>query len=241
MRKPFRYLLVTILLSISCGFIPSITRITGSGDVISVELDFDDFDRIEITHAFLAEITQGRQFQTVIHLDDNLKDELEVRLDGSTLKIGLQPDRTYNFESVTLEVTISMPELRGVEVSGVSHVTLAGFSSIENLSLDASGASTIVGEIDTGDLSVAVSGASLVQLTGEGHDLDGDASGASTIDLADFTVHDVKAQLSGASKLTVNMDGTLDAQLSGASDLIYFGDAQLGHIETSDASSIEGR
>jgi hypothetical protein len=241
MKKVFGYLFVLLLLSISCSLIPSIDRIRGSGNVITVERDFDGFDRLEISHAFSAEITQGRQFEVVIRLDDNLEDELDVRLSGSTLKIGLQSNRTYNFGGVTLEVTVTMPELRGLSLSGASNADLAGFSSIESLSLDVSGASTVRGEIDTGDLTVDVSGASFVNLAGEGDNLDCEASGASTIDLEDFTVHDVQSQLSGASKLTVNMDGTLDADLSGASNLIYYGDAQLGNIDTSGASSIDGR
>lgn len=241
MKKSLRFLLIPLLLSLSCGIIPSITRISGSGNVITVQPDFDGFDRLEISHAFSAEITQGRQYEIEIRLDDNLEDELEVLLSGSTLKISLQPNRTYNFNDVTLEVTITMPDLRGIQLSGASHADLAGFSSIERLSLEVSGASTILGEIDTGDLSVDVSGASHVNLSGEGDDLNADASGASTIDLEDFRVHDVDAQVSGASKLTVSMDGTLNADLSGASNLVYYGDVQLGSIDTSGASSIDGR
>jgi hypothetical protein len=241
MKISLRYLLIPLLLSLSCSLIPSITRVSGSGNVITVQPDFDGFDRLEISHAFSAEITQGRQYEIEIRLDDNLEDELEVRLSGSTLKISLQSNRTYNFNDVTLEVTITMPDLRGIQLSGASHADLAGFSSIESLSLEASGASTILGKIDSGNLSIDVSGASLVNLSGEGDDLNADASGASTIDLEDFLVHDVDAQVSGASKLTVKMDGTLDADLSGASNLVYYGDVQLGNIDTSGASSIDGR
>lgn len=241
MKNPLRYVLPAVLLSISCGLIPSISSITGSGNVITVDPNLEDFDHVELSYQFRAEIVQGRRFQIVIRIDDNLEDELDVRVVGRTLRVGLQPNRSYSFERVTLEATITMPELHGLKLDGASRAELAGFSSIEDLTLDLSGASQVLGNIDTGDLAIDVSGASLVRLSGEGQNLSVDASGASTIDLEDFLVHDVDGSLSGASDLIVNLDGTLNANLSGASSLIYSGDPQLGDIDTSGASSIEGR
>ena len=45
--------------------------------------------------------------------------------------------------------------------------------------------------------------------------------------------------LSGASDGTVNLTGTLDADVSGASKLRYYGNPTMGDIETSGASSIK--
>lgn len=64
------------------------------------------------------------------------------------------------------------------------------------------------------------------------------ASGASLLDLSDFPVHDVDVILSGASRATVNLDSTLDATLSGASQLLYMGSFDMGDIHMSSSSTM---
>jgi hypothetical protein len=65
-----------------------------------------------------------------------------------------------------------------------------------------------------------------------------DASGASRFNLDDFTVNNADVDFSGASSGTVNLDGRLDADLSGASRLWYIGEPNMGNIDTSGASTI---
>ena len=59
--------------------------------------------------------------------------------------------------------------------------------------------------------------------------------------LADFSVDHAQIELSGGSSGVVNVDGRLDADLSGGSHLDYIGDAELGDIEKSGGSSLNKR
>ncbi len=52
---------------------------------------------------------------------------------------------------------------------------------------------------------------------------------------------DADVEASGASTVTVNLSGTLDADASGASRVLYLGNPSLGRIDTSGASSITRR
>ena len=65
-----------------------------------------------------------------------------------------------------------------------------------------------------------------------------DVSGASNLDLSNFHVNDANIGLSGASHATVNLDGRLDVEASGASSLEYIGEPTLGNINTSGASTV---
>ena len=65
-----------------------------------------------------------------------------------------------------------------------------------------------------------------------------DASGVSRVKLAAFPVSNADVTLSGASSGTVNLDGILDADLSGASKLSYIGEPTMGIINTSGASTV---
>jgi hypothetical protein len=153
--------------------------------------------------------------------------------------VSLDPDRVFGIGSATLEAEITMPTLAGVEASGASHITLAGFDSSQTLRVVASGASSVEGEIQAGDTSMEASGASSISLAGGAANLVLDVSGASSVDLEAFLVTDLQAELSGASSAVVNASGTLDVEASGASELSYLGNPTLGSVNTSGASSVQ--
>ena len=71
------------------------------------------------------------------------------------------------------------------------------------------------------------------------HDLSVTASGASNVDLADLTTANASIKASEASKVTVNADGTLDVDASGASKVFYVGSPMLGKTKIEGASTIE--
>jgi hypothetical protein len=83
-----------------------------------------------------------------------------------------------------------------------------------------------------------ISGASRIQLEGSANDMVASVSGASRLNLGSFTVNNADVSFSGASSGTINLDGRLDADLSGASRLSYIGEPTMGTINTSGASTL---
>jgi len=233
-------LLVAALSACSVS-VPSPKSVTGSGDVITITNDSADFDRVVISHAFQASIQQGEVFSVVIRVDDNLEEYLEVTQVGRTLSVGLRPQLTFGISRPTLEAEITMPVLAAIEASGASRVALSGFESQEDLTVDASGASSITGDILAGSATMQASGASNISLVGTGEDIVLEVSGASSADLEEFVVSGVHAVLSGASTAVVNTSGTLAVDASWASHLTYVGNPTLGSVQTSGASSVGER
>ena len=231
--------LILVPLLAGCTLVSEQASITGSGNVVTQEETFTGFDKVDVSHTFKVDISQGHTFSVVIRVDDNLVEYLEVVKRGSTLKIGLKPGRPYNIRKATMEAEVTMPELTGLELSGASQGTITGFKSTKRLDADVSGASQLRGDIEAGDARFDVSGASQVTLSGSGQDVTIDASGASIVELADFPVADANVEASGASKATVNPSGRLDADASGASHIYYLGSPTLGKIDTSGASSVQ--
>ncbi len=77
-----------------------------------------------------------------------------------------------------------------------------------------------------------------MNLTGTAGTLNATGSGASSLELADLSLHGLDIQLSGASHANVQVDGTIAAQLSGASELTYKGNPRFTRQETSGGSTI---
>jgi hypothetical protein len=223
-------LLVSGLL-IGCGGV-----LTGSGDLQTKEYALSDFTSVDIGSAFEFSITQSNSYGVSIIADDNILEQVMVTKQGNTLNIGLKAIPTLG--PVTLKAEITMPQLDSLEVSGASRGSVSGFSSNEKLDLEVSGASRVTGDIAAGDTDFDVSGASTVQLEGSANNILADVSGASRLNLDGFKVNNADVTFSGASTGVVNLDGKLDADLSGASKLSYIGEPIMGDIDTSGASKL---
>jgi hypothetical protein len=229
----------------------------GSGHLTTRSFDFADFSRISAGYAFELEVTQAANYSVSVTLDDNLTDYLRVDIKGDTLKLEMQSSRLYR--STNLRAVVTMPRLKELTLSGASRADVANFTAKDDLHLDfsgasragltnilvnafnleLSGASNLTGEVAAdGNARFNLSGASHTELNGRAGNLDMEASGASSADLSNFAVQDANVNLSGASNSTVNSNGKLSGDLSGASHLSYTGSPTLGSLSTSGGSSV---
>jgi len=212
--------------------------ITGSGKVVTQEIDLRDFDQVEAGWGFRVDIHQAKDYSVDIRADDNLMRYLDVAKQGSRLKIGLKPGRSYSFGAVTLEATVTLPALTGLELSGGSRGEVSGFRSSKTLEVEASGGSQLDGSIEAGDTRLVASGGSRVTLSGSGGDLTAEASGGSRADLAAFEVQDASVEASGGGTVTVNASGRLSVEASGGSNVYYVGSPSLGRVDVSGGSQL---
>jgi len=236
------FLAVTLTgcLCLPCGF-PAIgprPEVTGSSNMATWEYEFADFTDVSVSSAFTVDVSMSDSYSVSVTANDNLLDYLNVYQRGETLYIGL---KSANYHNVRYEASITMPVLLDLELSGASKGSISGFSSANPLKLRLAGASSLSGSIEAGDCSFNLSGASRLELAGSGSDADINASGASAVALADFPINDAKVNLSGASNATLNLDGRLDANLSGYSHIEYTGEPTLGSIKTSGGSTVSAQ
>jgi hypothetical protein len=169
-------LLVIATLLAGCG---GLVSLTGSGNVVTQEEAITGFDKLDVSQGFQVDVRQGDTYSVVIRVDDNLVEHLQVVKEGSTLKIGLEPIRSYNLKNATLEADLTMPELTGLELSGGSHVSANG--SGEDISIDASGGSGAdLASFSVVNANVDAGGGSQVTVNASGT-LNVDASGGSQV------------------------------------------------------------
>lgn len=228
--------LMALVVLASCTFPMGVV---GSGHTVTIEKDFTDFTKVSVGYAFAVNITPSDTYKVTITVDDNLEKHLDVAVRGDTLRIGFKPGVNLNLRGDTLRAEIAMPRLEGLELNGASRGTVTGFRSDARLALELSGASTLGGDIQAGDVQMQLSGASKATLKGSGGAMRLEASGASRADLAEFATKDTQVEVSGASSAIVNVDGKLDANASGASQVRYTGSPSLGRIDVSGASRVK--
>jgi hypothetical protein len=240
MKKTVIIIAVVVAVAVVCALLilrglPGV--LIGSGNLETEEYVFTDFTGVEISSAFEFEIKQSSSYGINVTADDNVIDYVQVSQDGQTLKIRL--GAVTGLRLVTLRASVTLPRLRELNISGASRGTVSDFSSTEDLDITVSGASRVTGDITAGNVDFDISGASTVQLEGSANDMIAGVSGASRFSLDDFTVNDANVNISGASTGTINLDGRLDANVSGASTLLYIGDPVMGTINVSGASTLK--
>ena len=88
--------------------------------------------------------------------------------------------------------------------------------------------------LDADAFDVRVTGAGDVAAAGRAQRVTLDISGAGDADLAELAADDARVELSGAGDAEVSAAHVLDAEVSGAGDLAYFGEPRVRQALTGD-------
>ncbi len=209
-----------IVIPLFLGGLFPFSQVIGSGNLHTQEETLSDFAIVDVGSGFKVDITQASSYRITITADDNLFDYIQVTKTGNTLTIRLEPGVSY--QTSTLKAEIAMPDLEELQFSGGVNGTATGF-------------------VLSHDFRAELSGGSILRMDGEADNLAAACSGGSRLELSEFVVANADIEFSGGSQGTINLDGILNADLSGGSRLFYIGNPTLGDISTSGGSAISPR
>jgi hypothetical protein len=241
MHRPARASLLVLLAAaltlVGCNSIGS--GRAPSGTTATKRIGAAGVTRLDVAYGFDVRVHLGQPEAVTVTYDDNLADLLDVRVDGRTLRIQLQPNSNID-NRPTLRAEVTMSGLEEIRSAGASTVTVASKLPGTRLRLLVSGSSRVVAaDLALDRAEATVSGSSRLELTGTADALSAQGSGASNLELADLHLQDLDIKLSGASRGSVQADRTITAQVSGASKLTYTGTPQFSKRDTSGGSSIQ--
>ncbi|MHB8104007.1 MAG: head GIN domain-containing protein [Dehalococcoidales bacterium] len=226
-----------------------------NGPIITEQYYFTDFTGIDVGDIFELQVIPSDNYSVAITTNTDIFQHIHVSKNGSTLKVDMD---TWLFTWYTApKVTITMPVIEKLVLSGASKASVLGFKSTHDFDLSLSGASQLDANMEMGRLvadisgagrvtgyfnasstNIELSGASSIRATGSGGNARLHGSGASDFDLENYSVNDADIELSGTSHASILTGGRLDVGLSGASSLEYTGSPILGNINTSGTSSM---
>ena len=227
-KSAMKPLLLVACLALTVPFLSAETR----------DLNFSGFTGVSVGWGMYVDISQGSDFRVRVTGDSRDLDELKVEKDGDVLTFSHKSRFGGWNRHGKLSVEIVMPALTSLNLSGGSQGQISMDSASKSFSADLSGGSELKGQLRCRDVKLVVSGGSELHLSGKGGNLTIDGSGGATCDTRDFAVQNVDSELSGGSNATVNMNGELNASQSGGSETIYYGNATLGHTDSSGGSRI---
>lgn len=178
--------------------------VKGSGILKDETRDIQNFTEAEISGAYEVYIKCGEKPSLEMTGDDNIISLIHT--DVSDGKLSIWTDRNISIRR-KIKIKITTKTLEALELSGASRVKLTKVDC-DRLHLDISGAVTLItsGKTDMLDLNI---------------------SGASNADTKRLLANDVHVDLSGASHANVYAKDLLKAQVSGVSNIKYFGDPKV--------------
>jgi hypothetical protein len=220
--------------------VPGVNSAIGSGRVITSNFNYSGFSEVQVWGGYAVNITYSDSYSIKITTDDNIMGAVYANITGDLLKIGFKPGYSI-INPTALKVEITMPAITGVDLSGGIRGNLNGFiyQNQSKFNVVLSGGSTLIGLIKTkGASNFILSGGSTLQLEGLAKDMVLDVSGGSTIYLLNYKAHNADLIISGGSTVNVNLDGRLNAVLSGGSRVYYTGNPVMGDISLSGGSTM---
>jgi hypothetical protein len=236
MKKLYFLSLIAMLGLFSCRYFGK--RIHGNGSIRSVERPVSPFKEVEANGNIRLIVIQGDLKPVRIESDENLLSYIEVLQEGDRVTIQTRPGLNL-IPTGDLNVYVTSPIYKSIDVSGSSDIVgQTRITSTDELLLNASGAGDIVMEVDAPKISAGISGSGSVKLKGQAKDFDVDLSGAGHAYCYDLLTENTSVGISGAGSAQVFASVTLSANVSGAGNISYKGNAKISRQEISGAGSV---
>jgi hypothetical protein len=190
----------------------------GSGTELIETREVEAFDSIDIGGAFelVVHVDPQAPQRVVVSGDDNVVPKIETTVTSGELDVEIQ--RGMVRPELPMKVEVWVASLKELSASGASDIEVEGLH----------------GEV----FELELSGASKTVLRGSVDEFEVDSSGASDLDARELTAKIVDIDLSGAGDAEVWASDRLDADVSGAGSVRYYGETKEVHQDVSGAGSI---
>jgi len=205
----------------------------------SVEKTFNVAGFLKVTagETFTVNIIKGNGFEVKASGCENDLNDLSVHLvDGNFLELKYKVDRRTRYN---VNFTITVPEIRSVNLSGVAKGKVTGFNEQATfIRTILSGAAELLIDGNPEDVQFDVSGAGKLTLKGQTATLKGMASGAGVVRAFETPCPDIDVAASGTASIQVNALQSITADAGGASHIIYRGNPATKEFTTSGTGRI---
>ena len=212
---------LALLLPAACG----VGFVFGSGNSVTEEREIAGVEGVDLSFVGDLRITQGDEEKLVITADDNVLPLITTEVRNGVLNIGSKS--TVGFQPMTkLEYNLTVRELSSLRLSGAGNATMDGLET-GDLTLVVSGAGNLsLQDVNADHIQATLSGLGNMEISGKTARQDVKLSGAGNYSAGDLETGVADVTLSGLGNAEVWATETLDATISGAGNIDYYGDPQ---------------
>ena len=185
--------------------------------------DVPAFADIDVSAGITLEFAAGGA-QTV--LVENAKgdfDDIEISVRDGTLDIGRPTRMGWNFSRPRYTVTVTAPQLSGLDVSSGADATGSGLSGPDVFVEVSSGASAEVSDIDAGRVSLETNSGANMIVSGVCDDVRAESSSGSALAARNLVCSAGRAEASSGSDTMIHTTLSVRAEASSGADVVVYG------------------
>ncbi len=195
----------------------------GKGDIISKDLNLDNFTGVELAISGDVILTKGSSQKVRVEGQQNIIDLLNTDISNNTWKIGFDKN-VSDYKKLTIHITIPTLTTIGVSGSGSINSTNA-FENLNNLDIFVSGSGNIKLDATAQSMKTRVSGSGNISLKGTSNSQDIKISGSGDVRAFNLKVDEASVIISGSGECELDVSKKLEVQISGSGDVTYKGSA----------------
>ncbi|MDF2437318.1 MAG: hypothetical protein K0Q95_1694 [Bacteroidota bacterium] len=197
--------------------------------------DTGDFTGIKAGDSFNINISQSETNSVKVDAPENVLSQIKTEVKDGILVISSEGNLKTDKD---ITISVGIKTLSSLDVSGAADVKSENQLKTDKLKIESSGAGDINLDLKAGEVKGSVSGAGDLTLKGSAQLFEINVSGAGDLKASDLEAEKVKAKVSGAGSAKVNVKQSLDADVSGAGDIIYKGNPVDRNVNISGAGSV---
>jgi hypothetical protein len=182
---------------------------TSNDKVVNETRNVTQFSSITLNGISTVRIHQGPQ-AVRITIDADLIDRYETRVQGDTLMLGFKCGigTWWALKSLkTCEVDITVPEFQGIVLNGAGKM--------------------VVDEFIYKKLELKVNGDGVIELRGAADELKASCTGDCKILASNLVSSNGNIAMTGSGRIEARVKDSLDASITGAGELIYWGNPEV--------------
>ncbi len=209
---------------------------TGSGKIISQNKTVGNFTGISASNAIDVEVKIGSPAAVKIEADDNIIQYVVARVNGNTLKLGIENGVSINNPHIKVYVTV--PELNNLSASSSSDINIVDvIKGNGKLSFDASSSGDIKAIVDAPAVYVEASSSGIVSLSGKTQNYTVKVSSSGSAQTEQLLSENTNASSSSSATAQVHSSVSLKAAASSGGTIKYNGGG-TPNVSTSSGGSV---
>ncbi len=209
-------------------FILAIPGVLSGSAVIKETRSVKDFSRIAFGIAGNLYINIGPSFRVELEGEKSVLENIETVVSGDRLLIKTENFRWGNQDKV--DVYITLPELKGLGVSGSGKAEIRDPVKTGSLGLSVSGSGKLyTSDITISSLDCSISGSGDIILGGSGTATTAEIaiSGSGSYSGEALRIESAEISISGSGNCSCTVSGDLKASVSGSGNITYSGSPRI--------------
>lgn len=218
-----------LLVALFSVAISSCRKVVGRGPIISETRTVNDFSKINLSLDATVYYTQDSHYSVEVEAEENILEEVQTQVSGSTLTIKKRNSVWLKTESI--RVIIHAPSITDIEVEGSGYFLAQQPMNTSNIALQISGSGEIVlPALISSQVEADISGSGSIEIkSGECQSVETCISGSGEINFIGLRSQSANCTTTGSGKTKVYVEDNLIVRITGSGDVWYRGNP---HIES---------